>query len=104
MGMPPWISVAPVHVVIGTLRIDENHQPRLDRVTAEKTITIDRLQTKTVKIATPGPRFAVRVLVDNKFVPRDLNPRSGDPRTLGAHVDYRFFTKLPPGAKPSRGG
>jgi hypothetical protein len=46
----------------------------------------------------------VRVVVDGKFVPRDVDPRSQDPRTLGAHVDYRFFKKLPPGATPSTGG
>jgi hypothetical protein len=33
--------------------------------------------------------------VDKKFVPREKNPDFGDPRTLGALVDYRFFTKKP---------
>jgi hypothetical protein len=81
---------SPVHVLIGTLRIDENHQPRLARVTAQKTITIDRLETKTVSIETPGPRFAVRVIVDRKFVPNDLDPSNSDRRQLGANVSYRF--------------
>jgi uncharacterized membrane protein len=81
---------SPVHVQIGTLRVDANHQPRLDHMTAEKTITIDRLETKVVKIATPGERFAVRVIVDTKFVPHDLDPNLSDIRQLGAQVSYRF--------------
>jgi len=48
--------------------------------------------------------FGAHLVVENKFVPNQIDPRSTDPRTLGAHVDYRFFTKLPPGAKPSTGG
>lgn len=81
---------SPVRILIGTLKIDANHQPELDRVTAQKTITIDRLETKTVRIETPGPRFAVRVIVDRKFVPNDLDPSNSDRRQLGAQVSYRF--------------
>jgi hypothetical protein len=56
----------------------------------ERTGTIDRLQTKTFVLPTPGPRFAVRVIIDKKFVPHDLDPASGDVRHLGAVVTYRF--------------
>jgi uncharacterized membrane protein len=82
--------LSPVHVLVGTLRIDENHQPRFDRMTSQKTITIDRLERKTVTVEAPGPRFAVHVVVDKKFVPNELDPNLSDRRQLGAVVSYRF--------------
>jgi len=81
---------SPVRVLIGTLAVDANHQPQLDQVRLEKHGTIDRLQTKTFVLPTPGPRFAARVIIDAKFVPHDLDPSNGDVRQLGAVVTYRF--------------
>jgi hypothetical protein len=81
---------SPVHVLLGTLVVDPNHQPQLERVRREKTITIDRLETKTVTFDAPGTRFAVRVVVDKKFIPRELDPNVSDGRELGAVVSYRF--------------
>ena len=81
---------SPVHVYVGTLKINDNHQPELQKVTAVKTVTIDRLETKQVTLPAPGPRFAVRVVVDQKFVPHDLDPTKSDTRQLGAGVSYRF--------------
>jgi hypothetical protein len=44
----------------------------------------------------PASGFAVHVVIQNKFVPREVAPNaSSDPRTLGALIDYRFFTKKP---------
>jgi hypothetical protein len=85
---------SPVHVLMGKLTIDANHQPQLDKVLLEKTGTIDRLQTKTFVLPTPGPRFAVRVVIDAKFVPHDLDPSNSDTRQLGAVVSYRFVPGL----------
>jgi hypothetical protein len=41
----------------------------------------------------PSSGYAVRVVVERKFIPRDLNPGIGDPRMLGALIDYRFFQR-----------
>jgi hypothetical protein len=49
-------------------------------------------------------KFGARVVIVKKFVPNQIDPHLGDGRTLGAQVDYRFFTKLPKGVKPSTGG
>ena len=41
------------------------------------------------------PSFAVRVVVDGKFVPCQVVPTLGDCRILGAEVSYRFFRSRP---------
>ncbi len=81
---------SPIHILLGTLTIDANHQPQLGRVIVEKTSTIAPPQTKTFVLPAPGSRFAARVVVDDLFVPHDLNPYNGDVRQLGAMVTYRF--------------
>ena len=95
---------SPVHVQIGSLAINDNQQPTLDRVQTQIDGSIDSLQTKVVWVRSPGSRFAVHVVVDNKFVPRDVDPTSTDGRALGAEVSYRYFATLPPHAKPTRNG
>jgi hypothetical protein len=91
---------SPVHVIVGKLVINDNAQPILGPIAWQRNLTIDSTETKTVWIPAPGPTFAVHVVVDKKFVPHDYDPTSGDTRELGAQVSYRFFTKLPKGAKP----
>ena len=81
---------SPVRILVGTLAVNTNLQPQLDQLRLEKHGTIDRLQTKTFVLPTPGSRFAVRVIIDAKFVPHDLDPANGDVRQLGAVVTYRF--------------
>jgi hypothetical protein len=90
---------SPVHVQIAGLRIDETRQPALAGVTRQVDGTIDSNQTKVVWVRTPGDRFAVHVVVDRKFIPRDSDPNSSDGRVLGAEVTYRFFPTRPPGAR-----
>jgi hypothetical protein len=80
----------PIHILIGSLAVDANHQPQLGHVIREKTDTIASPQTKTFTLPTPASRFSVRVVVDQLFVPHDLNPSDGDVRQLGAVVTYRF--------------
>ncbi|HEY8705434.1 MAG TPA: hypothetical protein VIL98_11815 [Gaiellaceae bacterium] len=81
---------SPIHILIGALTIDANHQPQLGRVIAEKTDTIAAPETKTFVLPAPAGRFAARVVVDTLFVPHDLNPSDSDVRQLGAVVTYRF--------------
>jgi hypothetical protein len=80
---------SPVHVLVGTLTINANHQPEFGRVTGQQTVPIDHGQKQVVRINAPGPRFAVRVVVERKFVPDDYDHK-GDRRQLGAVVSYRF--------------
>jgi hypothetical protein len=107
---PGWLRIqvsrsnwpaTPVRIQLASIR-SEHHQPVLGRVFDER--SFDVRAPKTIWLRTPASAFGAHLVVQNKFVPRDVDPRSGDPRTLGAHVDYRFFTKLPPGGKPSTGG
>jgi hypothetical protein len=91
---------SPVRVQLGKLLVDANHQPTLGKVRTEIEGMIDSKQTKTLLLRVPAGGFAVRVVVDKKFVPHDFNPGSGDRRELGAEVSYRFFTARP--ATPHR--
>jgi hypothetical protein len=93
----------PVRVQLAAITT-KYRQPALGKVFRDLRLDVKSLKTKVVWLRTPSVRFGARVVIENKFVPRDVDPRSGDPRTLGAQVDYRFFTKLPPGAKPHTGG
>ncbi len=93
----------PVHVQLGTI-VSQYRQPALGKIFKELRFEVLRSGTKVVWLRTPAGRFGARVVVDRKFVPRDLDPQFSDPRTLGAQVDYRFFTTLPRGVKPQRSG
>jgi hypothetical protein len=97
-----WPST-PVHIQFASITT-KYREPAFGRVFYDKTTTAKRLKTKVIWVRTPRSRFGARVVVVDKFVPHQIDPRIGDPRTLGAQVDYRFFTKLPRGAKTSAGG
>jgi hypothetical protein len=111
-GPPGWIRIfvsrrkwggpsdpSPVHLIVGTLVINANHQPILVRTTKTVDLTIDSEQTKICWLRTPSARFAVHVVVDKKFVPHDVLPRFSDIRVLGAETNFEFFRKLPPGTR-----
>ena len=89
-----------MHVQFATVTT-KYREPALGRVFYDKKTVAKRLKTEIIWVRTPGTRFGARVVIVNKFVPREIDPRIGDPRTLGAQVDYRYFTKLPRGAKPN---
>jgi hypothetical protein len=91
---------SPVHVQFGSIRT-QYRQPVIGRVFRDLRFTVRSGETKILWLRTPKQRFGARVVVSSKFVPREIDAsRSSDPRVLGAQVDYRFFTKLPRGAKP----
>ena len=94
-----WPST-PVHVQLASITT-QYREPVLGKVFYDKRTVAKRLQTNVVWVRTPAERFGAHVVIVNKFIPHELDPRIGDPRTLGAQVDYRFFTKLPRGVKPS---
>jgi len=89
----------PVHVQVSSIAAVQ-HQPAPGRLLREESLMVRSQVTRVLWLRTPATPFTARVIVDRKFVPRDVDPRSGDPRTLGAQVDYRFFTTLPAHARP----
>jgi hypothetical protein len=100
---PGWLKIdlsrqnwspSPVRIEIGSIT-EEQKQPALGEVLRSESLLLRADRPRTVWLRTPPRPFAVRVVVEKKFVPRDVNPNIGDPRTLGALVDYRFFTKKP---------
>jgi hypothetical protein len=111
-GKPGWLRVfvsrrkwggpsdpSPVHLQMGTLAINVNHQPVLAKVTKTVDLTIDSEQTKICWIPTPSARFALHVVVDKKFVPNQVLPRLSDNRTLGAEMHFDYFSSPPPGTQ-----
>jgi hypothetical protein len=102
IGRENWPST-PVHVQLAAITT-KYRQPALGRVFYDRKTVAPRSKNVVIWVRTPRTRFGARVVIVDKFVPRDVDSRSGDPRTLGAHVDYRYFTKLPRGAKLQTGG
>lgn len=94
---------SPVHVVIGKLGL-QYRQPAMGEVTRQINLTIASGKTHPpIWLPAPGPRFAVKVVVDDKFVPCQIEPTvSSDCRQLGAEVSYRFF-RTRPTVKPHTG-
>jgi hypothetical protein len=106
-GPPGWLRISvsrrfrngpsdpsPVHLLVGKLVVNENHQPVLGHVATTVDLTIDTGQTKVCWIRTPSARFAAHVVVDKKFV-----PGHGDLRTLGAQTTIAFFKQRPSGTQ-----
>jgi hypothetical protein len=109
---PGWLRVriarenwrsTPVHIQFASITT-KYREPAFGRVFYDKKTVAKRLETKVIWVRTPATRFGARVVIVDKFIPHQIDPRLGDPRTLGAHVDYRYFTKLPRGVKPHTGG
>jgi hypothetical protein len=100
---PGWLRIrlsrqnwpaSPVEIQLGRIAVQEN-SPVMGAVLRQKRVVISGARRLVVWLPVPARGFAVHVLVEKKFVPHQLNPSIGDPRTLGALVDYRFFTKKP---------
>lgn len=91
---------SPAHIQLGSVTT-QYREPAIGKVFRQRRVDIASGKTLTVWLRTPPHRFGARVVVDRKFVPREIDPvRFSDPRLLGAQVDYRFFTKLPRGVSP----
>jgi hypothetical protein len=108
---PGWLRIrisrqnwpaTPVHVQLASITT-RFRAPALGKVFYDKTTELRRRGSEVVWLRTPSLRFGARVVIVNKFVPQQIDPHLGDVRTLGAQVDYRFFTKLPRGVKPHTG-
>lgn len=93
---------SPVRILLGTLVIGADKYPRLGRVVQQHLTSVASEQTRVLWLPVRRSRFAVRVLVEKKFVPHAYEPSLYDIRVLGAQVTYQIFPKLPHGAKPAR--
>jgi hypothetical protein len=93
---------SPVHVLLAPLLILPTRQPALSRTSRQIDLSINSEQTKVCWVSAPSNRFGAAVVVDNKFIPHQIDPSSGDVRVLGAEVSYDFFKKAPPPALRNR--
>jgi hypothetical protein len=93
-----WSST-PVDIELGKIAV-QDRTPVIGTILDHKRIELDSGITRTIWLPVPASGFAVRTVIVDKFVPREVNPTEfSDPRTLGALVDYRFFVKKPRTAK-----
>jgi hypothetical protein len=89
-----WPST-PVDIQLGKIGVLDR-SPVIGRVTDDVHFTLESGVTVTKWLRVPASGFAVRTVVGDKFIPREVNPQEfSDPRVLGALVDYRFFTTKP---------
>jgi len=93
---------SPVHVLLAPLLILPTRQPALSRTSRQIDLSIDSEQMKVCWVKAPADRFGAAVVVDNKFIPHQIDPSSGDVRVLGAEVSYTFVKKAPPPALRNR--
>lgn len=98
---PGWLRItlsrsgfrpSDVDIQIGTIA-SEHNQPVLGEVTRHLRARIETNEQTVVWVRTPAHPFAITTVVEDKFVPSKVDPNSGDIRTLGALVGYRFSTK-----------
>ena len=108
---PGWLRIrisrqnwpaTPVHVQLASITT-QYREPALGKVFYDKTTDLKRRGSKVIWLRTPPSRFGARVVIVNKFVP-SRSIRASATCARSAHVDYRFFKKLPRGAKPRTGG
>jgi hypothetical protein len=87
----------PGHVLIrvGTLRLDQHHQPAMGRVTSVVRWVVNSHGYKQFYIRAPAAPFRVEVRISPTFVPAKLDPNSTETREFGAQVNFGFTEKLP---------
>jgi hypothetical protein len=78
-----------VEVQLGTVA-EEDKQPVFGRVLRTTKTQLKAFGERTIWVPTPAGRFVVRTVIDDKVIPSQLVPGSGDVRTLGAKVEYRW--------------
>ena len=93
-----WTGPTPpanVHVLFGKLTTTD-FEPTLGKVTQRFDRVLASGKTLApVWVHVTTPSFAVRVVVDNKFVPCQVVPTLGDCRILGAEISYQFYRSRP---------
>ncbi len=84
-----------VTVRVGTLAVNDNGQPKIDRLVDEQTSRIHSLQVREFVLPTPDQPWLVEVSIDPTFSPKELDPKKSDPRQLGAVVTYSYVPSQP---------
>jgi hypothetical protein len=79
-----------VVVRIGPLTTNAAGLPALASATAERQWTVHSRGQRVFRLPAPRSPFRVEIGVARTFVPAELDPTSGDERSLGAQVSYRF--------------
>jgi len=85
----PGFSGSPVDIRIGEVGTLDK-APILGRVTRHVQAVIPPNGKAVIWLRTPAAPFAATAVVSEKLVPNQIDPNSGDGRTLGAHVAYRW--------------
>ena len=80
---------SPVDIQLGTI-VRVHNQPEFGRAIEHIRKVVRTNVPMTVSIPTPAHPFAVRVVAKKKFSPKDVDPTSGDVRTLGAQVGFHW--------------
>ena len=76
---------------MGTLGIDKDRQPTIERTTRTIVWTIRGHAARTFTLVPPSTKFRVEVTVNPPFVPAQTpGADSSDRRPLGAVLTYRF--------------
>jgi hypothetical protein len=104
-GHPGWLRIrvsrqgyasSPIDVQLGKIATKERF-PIPGRVLRHIRFQARTNETVTKWIRTPATPFSAQAVVKNKFSPQQVNPESGDVRTLGAQISYRWFPAKPKG-------
>jgi hypothetical protein len=102
-GKPGWLRItlsrggwpaSPVHIETGAIG-EFQKTPALVDAKARPPFVLPPNGERSVLLRVPRNGFGVRVVIEKKFVPQQLDSHSSDPRTLGAQVNYDFFSKKP---------
>ena len=86
----PAFAGSPVDVQVATI-VRQHNQPVAGRVTEQVVARIPPDGRRVMWVRTPASPFVATAVIRDKFIPSKLNPNSGDVRTLGAKVEYRWF-------------
>jgi hypothetical protein len=84
--------VGHVTVSVGTLVVNDNHQPVMGTVLRQREVTLPNCAEKIVRVPVGPPPWRVEVHIDGTFVPAEWT-ESGDQRTLGARVGFDYAAR-----------
>jgi hypothetical protein len=84
--------VGQVTIAVGALAINDNHQPVMGAIRAQRHVTLPNCARKRVRIPVGPPPWRVEVHIDGTFVPAEWS-ESSDARTLGARVGFDYAAR-----------
>ncbi|HET7571935.1 MAG TPA: hypothetical protein VFJ77_04615 [Gaiellaceae bacterium] len=88
---------SPVHILLSRLAVVDAY-PTAGTLLQQQDGSVDAGKESTFWVEAPSDQFAVKVVIDRKFVPSEVG-NSSDDRQLGAQITY---TLLDHGPRPSR--